>query len=71
MKVITTKIEDKQFKLLNEVSSATHIPKSALIRKGIDMVLYQAKEDVLTPDLRREIDALLSEDHEVLKRLAK
>jgi hypothetical protein len=53
------------------VSRATHIPKSALVRKGIDMVLREMKENVISAELRREIDALLTEDKELLKRLAK
>ena len=71
MKAISLKLEDRQVELLDEVSRATHIPKSALVRMGIELVLRQMKEDVISVDLRREIDALLSEDRELLKRLAK
>ena len=71
MKPITLKVDQKQFKMLNEVSKATHVPKSALVRKGIDLVLRQAKEDILSSELRRQIDQLLTEDRELLKRLAK
>ncbi len=71
MKAISLKLEDRQVELLDEVSRATHIPKSALVRKGIELVLRQMKEEVISADLRREIDALLSEDRELLKRLAK
>jgi hypothetical protein len=35
------------------------------------MVLREIKEDVISAELRREIDALLTEDEELLKRLAK
>ena len=71
MKAISLKLEDRQFKLLEQVSRATHIPKSSLVRKGIELILLQAKEDVMSSDFRREVDALLSEDRELLKRLAK
>ncbi len=71
MKAISLKLEDRQVELLDELSRATHIPKSALVRKGIELVLRQMKEEVISVDLRREIDALLSEDRELLKRLAK
>ena len=70
MKAISLKLDERQLKLLNQMSRATRIPKSALVRKGIELVLLQAKEDVLSPDFRREVDALLSEDRELLKRLA-
>lgn len=71
MKPYTLKIEEEQLNLLTEVSKRTRIPKSALIRKGIELVLQQTSEDVLTPELRQEIDRLLHEDRNLLKRLAK
>ena len=71
VKAISLKLDERQLKALDEVSRATRIPKSALVRKGIDLVLQQAKEDVITADLRREIDDLLQEDSRLLKRLSK
>lgn len=71
MKAISLKLEDRQLKLLEHVSRTTHIPKSSLVRKGIELILLQVKEDVLSPEFRREVDALLRQDHELLKRLAK
>lgn len=71
MKALTLKLEDQQLRLLNEVSQSTHIPKSALIRKGIELILRQTKEDILSLELRQEIDRLLKEDRTLLKRLAK
>lgn len=71
MKAISLKLEEKQVELLDQVSRATRIPKSALVRKGIDMVLREMKENVISAELRREIDELLTEDQELLKRLAK
>ena len=71
MKAISLKLDDRQLKLLEQVSRSTRIPKSALVRKGIELILLQAKEDVISSDFRREVDALLSQDRELLKRLAK
>ena len=71
MKAISLKLEDRQVKLLEEVAKASRIPKSALSRRGIDLVLEQLKADVVSADFRREVDALLRQDHELLKRLAK
>lgn len=71
MKAISLKLEDRQVTLLKEAAKASHIPQSALIRQGIDLVLEQLKLDVVSADFRREVDALLREDHELLKRLAK
>lgn len=71
MKTISLKLDERQIKLLDAVSRATRIPKSALVRKGVDLILTQAKEDVITAELRREIDELLQEDRQLLRRLAK
>lgn len=71
MRAISLKVDDRQLKLLEEVSRASRIPKSSLVRKGIELILLQAKEDVLSAEFRREVDALLSQDRELLKRLAK
>lgn len=71
MKAISLKLEDQQIKLLKQASKSTHIPKSELVRMGIGLVLQQIKEDVLSPAFRREVDALLREDRELLQRLAK
>jgi flagellar motor component MotA len=71
MKTISLKLDKKQLKLLNELSRATKTPKSALIRKGIRLVLIEAKKDVITANLKREIDSLLREDSNLLKRLSK
>jgi Ribbon-helix-helix domain len=71
MKAISLKLDDKQLKLLDDLSRATNIPKSALVRKGIRLVLMQAKEDVITNELKREIDSLLREDSKLLKRLSR
>ncbi len=71
MKAMSFKLEDQQLKLLEQASRATHIPKSSLVRKGIELILLQMKEDVISPDFRREVDALLRQDSELLKRLAK
>ena len=71
MKAISLKLEDRQLRLLEQVSKTTHIPKSSLVRKGIELILLQVKEDVISPDFRKEVEALLSQDRELLKRLAK
>jgi len=71
MKAISLKIDEKQLKLLDEVSRTTQIPKSALVRRGIDLILQQAREDIISAEIRREIDELLREDRRLLKQLSK
>lgn len=70
MKAITLKIEEKQLELLEEASKASDIPKSARVRKGMDRVPHQVKEDIVSSELRREIDSLLKEERDLLKKLA-
>ena len=71
MKAISLKLDARQIKLLEKVSRVSHVPKSVLIRQGIDLVLQQLQADVVSDNFRREVDTLLREDHELLKRLAK
>lgn len=71
MKSISLKLEDRQIRLLEQLSKATGISKSALVRKGIDMVLREVKEDIISVELQHQIDALLREDEDLLRCLAK
>jgi len=70
MKPISLKIEEQQDKLLNKLSKLTHIPKSALVRTGIELVLRQYREGVITPEFRKEVDKVLEEDQSLLKKWA-
>lgn len=70
LKPISLKIKEQQLKLLEALSRETHIPKSSLIRQGIDLIIRQHKEDVVSADLQKEINALLKEDAALLKRLS-
>lgn len=71
MKAISLKLDDRQLKLLEQASRATQIPKSSLVRKGIELILLRVKDDVISADFRREVDGLLHQDRELLQRLAK
>ena len=69
-KPISLKIEERQLKILEALSKETRIPKSTLIREGIDLVIRHHKEDVVTAHLQKEINVLIKEDKELLKKLA-
>lgn len=71
LKAISLKLDVAQLKVLDSVSKETHIPKTSLIRQGIDLILRRHKEDVVSARLQKEIDSLLSEDKDLLSRLAK
>lgn len=70
MKPLSIKIEEAQLKLLEALSKETRISKSTLIREGIDLVIRQHKEDVVSADLQQEIAALIKEDKALLDKLA-
>lgn len=71
LKAFTTKLDEKTLETLKKVSERTRIPQSELVREGISLALRRYAEDVLTPELRDEIESLLKEDAGLLKRLAK
>jgi predicted transcriptional regulator len=71
MKAISLKLDDEQLKLLDQISQETHISKSVLVRKGIDFILHQYKEDVVTNEFRQAVDKLLVDDHVLLNKLSK
>lgn len=67
----STKLPKEQLKAIKKLSEKTRIPQSELIREGIHLVLLRYEEDVVTPQLRKEIDSLLQKDAKLLERLAK
>lgn len=70
LKAVTFKMDPQQLKLLEAISSETRIPKSALIREGIDLLIRQHKEDIVSAELQKDIALMLDEDKELLQRLA-
>ncbi|MBI4051507.1 MAG: ribbon-helix-helix domain-containing protein, partial [Elusimicrobia bacterium] len=68
---LTAKLDEKTLEALKTISERTRIPQSELIREGISWVLRRHSEDILTPEFKNEIEALLKEDSGLLKRLSK
>lgn len=71
LKAFTTKLDARTLKALKAVSTRTRIPQSELVREGIELALRRHAEDVISPGLRDEIEAILAEDRGLLGRLAK
>ena len=71
LKAYTTKLDEKTLKALKAVSERTRIPQSELVREGVELALRRHSEDVVSPELRREIEDLLREDKGLLRRLSK
>ena len=70
LKAFTTKLDAKLLQTLRAVSEKTHIPQAELVREGLALALRRHQEDIVSSELRLEIEALLLEDRALLKRLA-
>ncbi|MBI2069034.1 MAG: ribbon-helix-helix domain-containing protein [Elusimicrobia bacterium] len=70
LKPFTTKLDKKTIDALKALSLKTRIPQSELVREGIALVLRRHAEDVITPYLRTEVEDLLQEDRNLLRRLS-
>lgn len=71
LKAFTTKVDERTLKALKAVAARTRIPQSELVREGIELALRRHAEDVVSPELREEIESLLQEDRVLLQRLSK
>lgn len=69
LKAYTTKLDEKMLKALRAVSERTRIPQSELVREGVELALRRHAEDIISADLRQEIEDLLKEDKGLLERL--
>jgi len=71
LKTITTKVDENQLKELKNISKKTKWPQSVIIRWGIDFILNQLKEDVLSPEFRSHVETVITEDKHLLNKLSK
>lgn len=71
LKPFNTKLEEKQIDLLDRISSATHIPKSVLVRQAIDILVDQYKEDIISPEFTQIVNESLGQNIKLLKKLSK
>ena len=71
LKPFNTKIEDRQIKALNVLSSSTHIPKARLVRQAIDLLIEEYQNDTLSDSFLRVVDESMEENAHLLKRLAR
>ncbi len=71
LKAYTTKLDEKMLKALKAVSVRTRIPQSELVREGVELALRRHAEDIVSPQLRKDIEELLNEDQGLLQRLSK
>lgn len=67
---LTLKVPEKMVKVLKGISHDSQVPQSALIRRGIELVILERQEDVITPEIKGMVDDLIREDRKLLERLA-
>ena len=67
----TMKLEKNQAKLIEAIAKKTHVPKSSLIREGVELVIQKYREEVITSELRQLVDQSVQEDIQLLCKLAK
>lgn len=71
LKPFNTKLEEQQIKDLDVISTSTRIPKACLVRQAIDLLIAEYHNDVLSPDFTQVVNESITENTNLLKRLAK
>lgn len=71
LKPYTTKLDEKTLRALKAISERTRIPQAELVREGVELALRRHAEDIVSPQLRQDIEELLREDKGLLQRLSK
>lgn len=71
LRAFNTRLEDRQIKALNVLSSSTHIPKARLVRQAIDLLIEEHQNDILSDEFMQIVDGSIAENANLLKRLAR
>lgn len=66
----STKLGQSEVKALKRLSEQTRVPQSKLLEEAIHLLEAQYKNDVVTPEFRRAVDASIARHRPLLKRLA-
>ena len=66
----STKLGQKEVRVLRKLSEQTRIPQSKLLEEAIHLLEAQFTNDVVTPEFRRLVDQTIKEDLPALRRLA-
>lgn len=67
----STKLSQKEIQTLRRLATRTRIPQSKLLEEAIQLLEAQYTNDVVTPEFRRQVDASITRNRPLLKRLAK
>ena len=66
----STKLGDKEVRILRHLSEQSRIPQSKLLEDAIHLLEAQFANDVVTPEFRRLVDKSIQRNLPLLKRLA-
>ena len=66
----STKLGQKEVRVLRRLSEQTRIPQSKLLEEAIHLLEAQFANDVVTPELRQMVDRSIQRNLPLLKRLA-
>ena len=70
MKSVTFKVEEEKSKALQMLARERRVPYSTLVRDGIDKVIQESRDSVITPELRKWVDASLTKNAALMRKLA-
>lgn len=66
----STKLDQKQVKILKQLSEQTRVSQAKLLEEAIALLEAQYANDVITPQFRRLVDSSIARHKPLLKRLA-
>ena len=69
MKALTMKLDESLLKDLRAVSEKTHISQSALVRQGIEWIVWRNKEETLSPKFVQTAQNVLKRNRRLFKKL--
>ncbi len=69
LKAMTLNVDERQVRRLDRIARETRIPKSELVREGIDLAIRKYEDGRITADFRNLVDQTIRDDSRLLKRL--
>ncbi len=70
MKSVTFKVEKEKYKALQMLARERRVPYSTLVRDGIDKVINESRDSVITPELRQWMDKFFTKYDKAMRELA-
>ena len=71
MKSVTFKVEEDKYRALKMLARERRGAYSTLVRDGIDKVIQESRDSVITPEFRQWMDKFFVKNDKLMKDLAK